>query len=100
MKFNRGEFKYEIFKCHTFIGSYYWTTEGHDRSVTATKLMERDESDRVREKCTQLIGLNKHTLLCIIDRCRDVAPNVRRTAYKRISQKVYNLLNNIMTGHL
>ena len=50
--------------------------------------MVSDDSEAVRQKCTELIGLNKRTLLLLIDRCRDSSPAVRRAAYKRIAAKV------------
>ena len=50
--------------------------------------MVSDDCEAVRQKCTELIGLNKRTLLLLIDRCRDSSPAVRRAAYKRIAAKV------------
>ena len=50
--------------------------------------MEYDQSEKVRQVCTECIGLNKMTLLKIIDRCSDIQPVVRRAAFKRIASKV------------
>ena len=50
--------------------------------------LETDESDKVRRTCIEHIGLNKVTLLKIIERCRDTKAEVRQAAYKRLASKV------------
>ena len=50
--------------------------------------MQTDESELCRKVATSLCGLNRNTLLRILDRCQDVSPTVRVTAYKRIAGKV------------
>ena len=46
--------------------------------------MQTDESEQCRKVATRC----RHTLLRILDRCQDVSPMVRVTAYKRIAGKV------------
>ena len=81
----------EEIRCAAYeIGARLYNIQDADDPILMAYLdgMRLDLSPTVRKACVDHVGLNKVTLLDIINRTKDIDKHVRLAAYKRLATKV------------